>query len=188
MAMFNQTNYTHVPHWVWANCETGVMPGSHGLAVLADFLTKGIPGPPASALFAAAAAQLSSQDADSGYAGLGFVPVPADGSSSNGASLTMEYAFDDFVGSVIAAAAGQAGNATRWLARSKSYANVWLPSAGGICPRFPNGTFPSCPPQDLAPILLNKWYTEGDGLQWTFSVSGGAGGRRGEFWWRLWRS
>ena len=39
-----------------------------------------------------------------------------------------------------------------------------------MCPRFANGTFPPCPPLDLPPILLNKWYTEGDGLQWTFSV------------------
>ena len=39
-----------------------------------------------------------------------------------------------------------------------------------MCPRFANGSFPACPPLDLPPILLNKWYTEGDGLQWTFSV------------------
>ena len=39
-----------------------------------------------------------------------------------------------------------------------------------MCPRFANGTFPPCPPLDLPPILLNEWYTEGDGLQWTFAV------------------
>ena len=170
LAMFAQTNFSHVPHWVWANCETGCMPGSHGLAVLADFLLKGVPGPNASAVYRAAAAQLASQDADSGYANLGFVPVHDDGKPSDGASLTLEYAFDDYVGSVIAAAADQPADAARWLARSKNYAHVWHAAAGGMCPRFSNGSFPPCPPLDLPPILLNNWYTEGDGLQWTFAV------------------
>ena len=170
MAMFAQTNFTHVPHWVWANCETGCMPGSHGLAVLADFLQKGVVGANASALYRAAAAQLSSQDADDDYVGLGFVPVPSDGSPGDGASLTLEYAFDDYVGSVIAGLAGQAADAARWRNRSQNYRNVFSASAGAMCPRFANGTFPTCPALDLPPILLNQWYTEGDGLQWTFSV------------------
>ena len=170
MALFAQTNYSHVPHWVWANCETGCMPGSHGLGVLADFLTKGIPGPNASAVYRAAAAQLASQDAQSGYTALGFIAVPDDGKPDNGASLTTDYAIDDFFGSVIAAAAGQAADAARWLARSENYRNIWNAAAGGLCPRFANGTFPTCPPLDLPPILFNQWYTEGDGLQYTFAV------------------
>ena len=43
-------------------------------------------------------------------------------------------------------------------------------AAGGMCPRWANGTWPPCPPLDLPPILLNDYYTEGDGLQYTFSV------------------
>ena len=170
LAMFAQTNFSHVPHWVWANCETGCMPGSHGLAVLADFLTKGVVGPNASVVYRAAAAQLASQDAADDYNGLGFVPVPDDGKPDNGASLTLEYAFDDFVGSVVASAAGQAADAARWLNRSRNYRNVFNAAAGGMCPRFANGSWPTCPPLDLPPILLNDWYTEGDGLQWTFAV------------------
>jgi putative alpha-1,2-mannosidase len=170
LAMFAQTNNSHVPHWVWANCETGCMPGSHGLAVLADFMLKGVVGPNASALYAAAAAQLAAQDAQDDYNALGFVPVPGDGSPDEGASLTLEYAFDDFAGAAIAAAAGQPADAARWAARAQNYANVWNADAGGMCPRFANGSFPACPPLDLPPILLNKWYTEGDGLQWTFAV------------------
>jgi putative alpha-1,2-mannosidase len=201
LALAAQTNFTHLPHWVWANCETGCMPGSHGVVVLADFLSKGVPGPDVSVIYRAAAAQLASQDAAEGYASLGFVPVPSSGEPGEGASLTLEYALDDFAGSVIAEAAGQAGDAARWRARSRSYAAVWNPAASAMCPRWANGTFPPCPPLDLPPILLNKWcaaaqraspsvppnarapppphpppphapcrYTEGDGLQWTFSV------------------
>jgi putative alpha-1,2-mannosidase len=157
LALAAQTNFSHLPHWVWANCETGCMPGSHGVVVLADFLQKGVPGPNASVLYRAAAAQLASQDAAEGYATLGFVPVPNSGEADQGASLTLEYALDDFAGSVIAEAAGQAGDAARWRARSRSYASVWNPAAGAMCPRFANGTFPPCPPLDLPPILLNKW-------------------------------
>jgi putative alpha-1,2-mannosidase len=146
------------------------MPGSHGLVVLADFLTKGIVGPSAADVHRAAAAQLAAQDAADGYAALGFVPVPDDGAPGDGASLTLEYAFDDFAGSVIADAAGAADDAARWRARAGNYRNVFNAGAGGMCPRFRNGTWPACPPLDLPPILLNKWYTEGDGLQWTFAV------------------
>ena len=60
------------------------MPGSHGLAVLADFLVKGLPGPPASVLLAAATHQLASQEGGN-YVKVGFVSVDE---SENGASLT----------------------------------------------------------------------------------------------------
>jgi putative alpha-1,2-mannosidase len=170
LEMFAQTNYSHVPHWVWANCETGCMPGSHGLAVLADFLIKGVVGPNASAVYRAAAAQLASQDDDEDYAARGFVSVPASGAAGNGASLTLEYAFDDYCGSAIAAAAGQGADAARWRNRSANFRNVFNAAAGAMCPRFANGTFPMCPPLDLPPILLNNWYTEGDALQWSFAV------------------
>jgi len=165
MADFNATG--HVPHWVWASCETGVMPGAHGLAVLADFLVKGVPGKTAAELLPAAIAALDAQDAGDRYAELGFVPVD---SRTNGASLTLDYAYDDAVGAVIAAAAGDAARAATWANRSLSYTRIWNPEPGAMCPRYANGTFPPCPPLDLPPCLLNDYYTEGDGLQYTWSV------------------
>lgn len=117
-ADFNATGQTHVPHWVFASCETGCMPGQHGLAVLADFLVKGIPGPSAAAMFTAASVALSAQDSGSDYSQLGFVPVDV---SQNGASLTLDFAFDDSVGAVIADIAGQSAQAALWRNRSQSY-------------------------------------------------------------------
>jgi predicted alpha-1,2-mannosidase len=166
LADFNATG--RPPHWVFANCETGCMPGSHGLGVLADFLVKGIPGPPATDVLAAAIAGLTPQDGGE-YSTLGFVPLE---SSKDCTSLTLDFAFDDACGAVIAELAGPAGApyAAAWRNRSKSYRNVWDAQAGAMCPRYKNGTFPTCPPLDLPPILLNEYYTEGDGLQYTWSV------------------
>ena len=160
---FNVTS--HLAHWVFASCETGVMPGSHGLAVMADF--KGVPGPSPAELLPVAVAALAPQDSEARYAELGFVAVDV---RTNGASLTLDYAYDDAVGAVVAAAAGDTVRAAAWRNRSRAYANIWNPSPGAMCPRFANGTFPPCPELWLPPCLLNDYYTEGDGLQYTWSV------------------
>ena len=78
------------PHWVFANCETGCMPGSHGLAVLADFLVKGVKGPSPQLVLQAAIAGLTPQDSGE-YSALGFVPLE---SSKDCTSLTLDFAFD----------------------------------------------------------------------------------------------
>ena len=134
-----------------------------------------MPGPPTSVLLAAATAQLGSQDATHHWSQLGYVPLE---DSDNGASLTMDYAYDDAVGALIADVAGSSSQAAVWRNRSKNYRNVWNPvpnpsgpNSGGMCPRWANGTFLNpCPALDQPPILDNKYYDEGDGLQYTFSV------------------
>lgn len=167
-AMFNASGVP--PHWVFASCETGVMPGSHGLGVLADFLVKGVPGPGVGVAMAAAAAGLARQEGAE-WTALGFVPLET---HQNGASLTLDFAFDDACGAVIAELAGNASQAAAWAARAQNYKNIFLasnPQGGAMCPKFRNGTFLSpCPPLDLPPVLLCPWYTEGNGLQYTFSV------------------
>jgi len=157
------------------------MPGAHGLAVLADFLTKGVPGPSAAAALAVARAALAAQDPSHRYAELGFVPLDVAGAA---ASLTLDYAFDDGVAAVIAELAGDAAQAAVWRARAGSYANVFNPAAdqhGAMCPRWANKSFPACPPLDLPPILLNTYYTEGDGLQYTWAVPHDLDGLRALF-------
>ena len=95
----------------------------------------------------------------------------------------VDFAFDDACGAVIAGLAGPAGApyAAAWRNRSAIYRNVWNAQAGAMCPRFRNGTFPTCPPLDLPPILLNEYYTEGDGLQYTWSVPHDTAGLLGLF-------
>lgn len=49
--------------------------------------------------------------------------------------------------------------------------NVWNSAFSGMCPRYSNGTFMNpCPPLTLPPVILDPWYTEGNGLQYTYSV------------------
>jgi len=153
------------------------MPGAHGLAVYADALVKGVAGASAAVGARMAHAALDAQDAGA-YAALGYVPFDE---HDNAASLTLDYAFDDAVGALLAEAAGDAGAAAAWRARAGSYKNLFRPDVAAACPRFANGTWPPCPPLDLAPILLNKYYTEGDGLQYTFAVPHDVEGLRALF-------
>ena len=171
--MFNASGLP--PHWVWANCETGCMPGSHGLAVWVDFIVKGVVGGDATVALAAAIAGLSRQEGTN-YDTLGYVPLDE---SQNGASLTLDFAFDDACGALIAELAGNETQAAVWRARAQNYRNIFLKGAaaggaavnGAMCPRFKNESFLlPCPPLDLPPILLCPYYTEGNGLQYTFSV------------------
>ena len=168
VSMWEETNRTSIPHWVWANCETGVMPASHALAILADGLIKNVSGVTITDALAMAHTALDVQDAGP-YSTLGFVPY--DSSQTKAASLTLDYAFDDGVAATIADLAGSSNDAAVWRNRSLSYKNIFNTAIGGMCPKLANGSWPDCPPLDLPPILLNDYYTEGDGAQYTFFVS-----------------
>jgi putative alpha-1,2-mannosidase len=168
VAMWQETNKTRIPHWVWANCETGVMPAAHALAIIADGLIKNVSGVTIGDGLAMAHTALDVQDAGS-YSDIGYVPY--DSSQTKAASLTLDYAFDDGVAAILANFAGATNDEAIWKNRSLSYKNIWNSDVGGMCPRLANGSWPDCPPLDLPPILLNEYYTEGDGAQYTFFVS-----------------
>jgi putative alpha-1,2-mannosidase len=170
VAMFNETNRTRIPHWVWGNCETNVMPGSHGLAIIADGLVKNVSGISSIDALAMAHAALDIQDLDDGYSTIGYIPFDAK-EQSKAASLTLDYAFDDGMGAIIATIANSTSDFLMWQNRSFFYKNIFKNPNEGMCPRYANGSWPECPPLDLPPILLNNYYTEGDGAQYTFLVS-----------------
>ena len=105
------------------------MPGSHGLAILADNLVKGVPGPNVSVVLAMATKALDNQERGR-YATLGYQPLE---DNENGASLTLDYAYDDGVGGLIADLAGSPAQAAVWHNRSKNYANIWVSERASAC-------------------------------------------------------
>jgi len=157
----------HLPRWPMANVYTNCMSGSHGLAVLAEGLLKCVPGVGSlvDAIFNTTLKTIETQAHSNRYAALGYIPSE---DSNSAASDTLEFAFDDGVATLIAQAAGQSNWSSVWVARSKSYGNVWDAGSQCVCPRSASGSF-SCP-YKWTPYPIDSGYTEGDGGQWQWAV------------------
>jgi predicted alpha-1,2-mannosidase len=93
-------------------------------------------------------------------------PVP------NGASLTLEYALDDFSISELAQAAGQSASSAQMLARAQNWSTIFDTALGTIAPRDSDGAF------EETPIGANgqSGFQEGNAAQYTWMVPQNLGG------------
>lgn len=64
--------------------------------------------------------------------------VPRD-QVNKAASLTLEYAYDDWAVGTLAGLLGNASDAALFHNRSLSYRNVWSATTSFMCPRLANG-------------------------------------------------
>lgn len=65
-------------------------------------------------------------------------------SAVQAASLTMEYAFDDWASAQVARMLNRSQEHARFLNQSSFYANVWSAASQLMCPKFRNGSL-ACP-------------------------------------------
>lgn len=176
-----------LPRWPLAQVYTGCMVGSHGLVILADYLTKQglLPAPMnASLVYQATLSALNIQD-DANWVSLGYLPSEETDVS---ASSTLEFALDDAAGAVIAAFNNQQpAQAAVWKARSLNYRNVFsVMDVNGTSPnsgKYASSPIPcrrsgqgnkafNCPSVPDDPYPFNDGgYIEGDALQYqTFAL------------------
>jgi hypothetical protein len=94
----------------------------------------------------------------------GFVPL-----GSGTASETLEWAYNDFAASRLAAAAGNASLASLLLARAQNWRNVFDAKIPAVAPRSANGSFVE-ESGIWAPHPFNSFYTEGNAAHWMWSV------------------
>jgi len=75
------------------------------------------------------------------YIDRGYVPegIPGKGMHRDGASMTIEYAYEDWCLSQLATALGKKEDAALFLTRSQSYRNLWNKDVGWLCPRTLDG-------------------------------------------------
>ena len=87
------------------------------------------------------------------YETIGYVPegrTGLTGSHNTGASMTLEYAYQDWCLSQLALGMGKMDDYEFFLKRSKNYRNVWDPSVGFMNGRYADGTFlPDFDPLEL---------------------------------------
>jgi predicted alpha-1,2-mannosidase len=171
-----------LPKWGYDNDYTGVMNGDAADPIIAEAWAFGARGFDADtalkamvhgATRGAGAGEWSGEFVErphlNEYERLGWVP--------GNASETLEYAVADFAIAAFARETGDTATATRFLARSQDWQNIFDPHAefrgfaGYIEPREEDGTFPSGPAFEIRPRAYGqRGFEEGNTIQYTWMV------------------
>jgi predicted alpha-1,2-mannosidase len=186
-----------LPKWPVANGYTGMMGGDSADAIIAEAYAFGArdfdTGAALTAMLKGADdVQSTSTTGDLGqgyyqerpgldtYLQNGYVTndITASGSAvPDGASLTLEYATDDFAISQFAQDLGQRGTSATFLTRSQNWTNIYNTDSGYLQPRDASGDFPAGDPTtDGLSSFGQSGYQEGNAAQYAFSVPQDLGG------------
>ena len=175
IAHFDQSPEQMLPIWSHHGNENWCMIGYHSVPVIADAVVKGVRGFNASKALNACMTTASNRlyPGVEEYMTLGYVPENKVG---NSASITLEYAYDDFTISQLADAVSKKGllpdmvklyartNGSRFLKRSSNYTNLFDTTIRFIRPRNADGTWKT-------PFDPLKTHGEGfiEGNSWNYS-------------------
>lgn len=137
---YNQSVHKMLPVWSHYSNENWCMIGYHGVSVIADAILKNIPDIDNKELFKAMV-QTSNADFFDGtgaYKKYGFVPEDI---SSNSASKTLEYAYDDWTVMKTAEYLGYKDIETEYRNRANSFNNIFDNATGFFRAKNSDGTF-----------------------------------------------
>lgn len=165
VASQQRSPYGILPIWQFQGIETWCMIGYHALPVIADAYMKGIRGYDADAALQAmiASATYGPFGHLADYMKLGYVPTDRD---PEGASQTMEYAFDDWTLARMAKAMGRADVTAQFEKRANNWRNIFDNKLGFVRPRKADGTFAE--PFDPALAGKDSGFTEGNAWQYSW--------------------
>jgi predicted alpha-1,2-mannosidase len=154
-----------LPVWQFQGIETWCMIGYHAVPEIADAYMKGIRGFDAEEALKAmvASATYGPYGHLNEYMKLGYVPIDHDGEA---ASKTMEYAFDDWTISKMAAAMGHKEIAETFAKRAENWKNVFNRQSGFVQPRYADGRWRE--PFDPARAGADSGFTEGNAWQYSW--------------------
>jgi predicted alpha-1,2-mannosidase len=150
-----------MPVWnMWAS-ETNMMLAYHSVPVIADAIFKGIYETNLNDVLDLCTATANSK---TDYLKYGYVPCDVDSSWSM--SKTLEYAYDDYCISLLAAKAGKKDTAKEFARRAKFYKNTFNKSSGFMQPRQSNGEFIA----DFNPLAYTEDICESNAWHYLWSV------------------
>jgi predicted alpha-1,2-mannosidase len=154
-----------LPIWQFQGLETWCMIGYHAVPIIADAYMKGIRGyDPQAALNAmVASATYAPFGHLGGYIEHGYVPVDND---DEAASKTVEYSYDDWTISRMAAAMGSKDIAADFTKRASWWRNNFNTADGFVEPRLASGEFRK--PFDPAKAGNGSGFTEGNAWQYSW--------------------
>ncbi len=177
-----------LPIWELADDDTDQMSGDSADPIIAEAYAFGVRGFDVHAAVADMIAGATSMRSFDGFMERpylsqfdqdGYVENYAVGSDQTfavGASMTLEYAIDDFTVAEMSSAIGHKAESRLMLARSQDWETLFNPVTGYIQGRLPDGSFPSGPafqptPPNIEALGQNQFgFQEGNAIQYTWSV------------------
>jgi len=167
LASRRHSPYGILPIWSFHGQETWCMVGYHAVPVIADAYMKGIRGYDTGEALDAmvASASYGPYDGIAQYMQLGYVPIDEEGEA---ASKTLEYAFDDWTISRMAADMGRKDIAATFEKRAGNWKHAFDASSGFMRARKRDGAFRE--PFDPAASGYGTDYTEGNAWQYSWYV------------------
>ncbi|KAH3743641.1 alpha1,2-mannosidase subfamily protein [Pelomyxa schiedti] len=162
-----------LPKWPLAYGYTGCMVGNHAIILIVDAWKKGITDFDTNAAYTGmkyAATETMEYDTRidvEDWISLGYIPYDV---ATKGASLTLDYSYDDWALSTFAQDIGKYEDATMFSLRGKNYKNVWNSEFQFFCPKTKDGVW-ECPKTEAGWLDPFDWrYTEGDAWHYRFFV------------------
>ncbi len=139
LAHQQQSVHKALPVWSHMAGENYCMIGYHSLSVLSDAIAKGIKVDKQAALDAMVASSTIPYHVCTGeYMKLGYAPDECNGAS---ASITLEYAYDDWALYEAAKRLGNKEIEAAYKPRAQYFRNVFDPTLGFVRPRLADGSF-----------------------------------------------
>ncbi|HEY0198553.1 MAG TPA: GH92 family glycosyl hydrolase [Rhodanobacter sp.] len=156
-----------LPVWAYQGLETWCMIGYHAVPVIADAYIKGVRGFDVDAAMKAmvASATYAPYGDLADYMKLGYVPIDKE---PEGASKTLEYAYDDWSLAQMAKAMGKTDVAATFNQRATNWRHAWDSQTGFMRARKSDGAFRD--PFDPEAAGYGSDYTEGNAWQYSWYV------------------
>jgi predicted alpha-1,2-mannosidase len=167
LAHRSQSVHHILPIWSFGSHETWCMIGYHAVSVIADAYVKGIRNFDGAAAFEAmrASATYAPYGGLGHYLQHGFVPIDKE---KEGASKTLEYAYDDWTIAQMARTLGREREAATFEQRARAFRNIFDKSTGFMRARESDGRFRE--PFDPLYAQYGGDYTEGNAWQYSWFV------------------
>lgn len=167
LAHYDQSAHGMLPIWSFHNNETWCMIGYHSVSVIADAYLKGFRGFDGEKAFKAMKATATNRQYDGlgHYMDLGFVPIDKE---DEGASKTLEYAYDDWTIGQMAKAMNKTDDYNAFMKRAGYYKNIYDKKTGFMRARNSDGSWRE--PFDPLYAQYGGDYTEGNAWQYSWYV------------------
>lgn len=163
---YEQSVHKLLPVWSHFANENWCMIGYHAVPVIVDAYEKGIRHYDIEKAFEAVvnSSTHKSYDGIGEYMQYGYVPFDK---VNNSASLTLEYAYDDWTIAKFAQSLGKTDEASTYMKRALSYRNLFDPQVGFIRAKNADGSWK----KDFNPLkTTGEGYIEGNAWNYSFYV------------------